>query len=49
MLKNTVQDSFLEFCSKNKFETNKEQIEIINLLNKFINPKKKTIKFYISS
>ena len=45
MLKNTVQDSFLEFCSKNKFETNKEQIEIINLLNKFINPKKKLLNF----
>jgi cell division protein ZapE len=35
-----LQDSFKEFCKKNKFEKNSQQIEIINLLDKFLNPKK---------
>ena len=34
-----LQDSFKEFCKKNKFEKNSQQIEIINLLDKFLNPK----------
>ena len=32
----TLQDSFLEFCKKNKFEINDKQIKIINLLNKLL-------------
>mgnify|MGYP001105514223 CR=1 FL=1 len=34
-----LQDSFIEFCEQNNFEVNQEQIEIINLLNKFLNQK----------
>ena len=40
MAKLNLQDSFIEFCNKNSFEKNKQQIEIINSLNKFLNPKK---------
>ena len=40
MSKINLQDSFKEFCKKNSFENNNQQIEIINLLDKFINPKK---------
>ena len=39
MSKLSFQDSFKEFCKKNSFENNNQQIEIINLLDKFINPK----------
>ncbi len=49
MLKNTFKNSFIEFCRKNKFEINKEQIEVINLLNKFMNPKKKLFNFLFPS
>ena len=45
MLKENFEESFLKFCKKNKFEINKEQIKILNLLKKFINPKKKLFKF----
>ena len=34
-----LQDSFKEFCEKNKFEINIQQIKIINLLDKFLNYK----------
>ena len=40
MLKINLQDSFKEFCKKNSFENNNQQIKIINLLDKFINPRK---------
>ena len=40
MSKINLQDSFKEFCKKNSFENNNQQIEIINLLDKFINPRK---------
>ena len=36
MLKMNLQDSFKEFCEKRKFEINASQIEIINLLDKFL-------------
>ena len=36
MLKMNLQDSFKEFCEKKKFEINESQIEIINLLDKFL-------------
>ena len=32
MSKKGLQDSFKEFCKKNSFENNNQQIEIINLL-----------------
>ena len=34
MSKKSLQDSFKEFCKKNSFENNNQQIEIINLLDK---------------
>ena len=39
MPKQSLQDSFKEFCKRNKFEVNNEQIEIINSLDKFLNQK----------
>ena len=49
MLEKNFQNSFVEFCKKNKFEINNQQIEIINLLNNFINPKKGFLSFLTSS
>ena len=46
MSKLSLQDSFKEFCNKNLFEKNNQQIEIINALEKFLSPKK-TIKLEI--
>jgi len=40
MSKSYLQDSFKEFCKKNKFEINNQQIEIVNFFEKFLNPKK---------
>ena len=40
MSKINLQDLFKEFCKKNSFENNNRQVEIINLLDKFINPRK---------
>ena len=40
MSKIKLQNSFKEFCIKNSFENNNHQIEVINLLDKFINPRK---------
>ena len=40
MSKKNLQDSFIEFCKQNKFEINNPQIEIISLLDKFVNSKK---------
>ena len=40
MTKMNLQNSFKEFCEKNKFEINSQQTEIINLLDIFLNQKK---------
>jgi cell division protein ZapE len=40
MLKLNFQDSFKEFCKNKKFEINNQQLEILESLEKFINPKK---------
>ena len=45
----TFQDLFLEFCKKKKFEVNDQQVEIINLLDKFINTKKNLFNFFPSA
>ena len=45
MSKHNFQNSFLEFCKKKKFEINDHQIEVIELLNNFINPKKQIFNF----
>ena len=39
---------FKEFCRKNKFEINLQQIEIIKLFNEFLNPKKILQIFFLS-
>ena len=44
MSKFNLQDSFIEFCKKNSFEKNNQQIEIVNLLDQFLNQKKKFFK-----
>ena len=49
MSKKSLQDSFKEFCKKNLFENNNQQIEIVNLLDKFINPKKTFLSNFFKS
>ena len=49
MLKNIFQNSFIEFCKKKNFEINDNQIEIIKLLNNFINHKKGIFNFLSTS
>ena len=44
-----LQNSFLEFCKKNKFEINNKQIEIINSFNKFINSKKTFLNYFFKT
>ena len=44
-----LKNSFLEFCSKNKFEKNKNQMEIIDLLENFLSPKKSLLSFFFKS
>ncbi len=40
MSKFSLQDSFREFCKKNSYENNNQQIQIIHQLDKFLYPKK---------
>ena len=49
MSKSTLQDSFLEFCRKQKFEINSEQVKIVSLLDKFVNPKKNFLNILLNS
>ena len=46
MSKINLQDSFIEFCKKNKFEINNPQIKVISLLDKFINSKKNILNIF---
>ena len=46
MFKNSLQNSFIEFCHSNKFEINNKQIEIVKSLEDFLNTKKKLISFF---
>ena len=48
MQKYNLQNSFQEFCKKKNFEINDKQIKIINLLNKFINPKKNFLTYFLN-
>jgi len=41
-----LQQSFLRFCKINQFEINAKQVEIINLLEKFISSKKNLLDFF---
>ena len=42
----SLQNSFCEFCNKNKFEINKKQTEILNSLENFIFPRNKFLNFF---
>ena len=44
-----LKNSFLEFCSKNKFEKNNNQLEIIDLLENFLSSKKSLLSFLSKS
>ena len=46
MFKNSLQNSFIEFCRSNKFEINNKQVEIVKSLEDFLNTKKKLISFF---
>ena len=45
----SLQNSFIEFCKKKKFEINNNQVKIINSLDEFLNPKKNLISFFLNS
>jgi len=45
MIKINLKKKFEEFCKAKKFERNEKQIEIVNLLEKFLNNKKKSLFF----
>jgi cell division protein ZapE len=49
MSKNDLLNSFIEFCKENSFEENNHQIEIINQLDKFINPKRNILDYLFNS
>ena len=49
MLKNDLHHIFIKFCIDNKFEINNQQVEIINLLDKFINSKKTIFGYFLNS
>ena len=49
MIKINFKKKFEEFCKSKKFERNEKQIEIINLLEKFLNSKKKNLTFFQKS
>jgi cell division protein ZapE len=48
MSKHNLQDLFLEFCKVNKFEINSRQTKIVFLLDKFIKPQKKILKYLLN-
>ena len=45
-MSSNLQQSFLRFCKINQFEINTQQVEIINLLEKFISSKKNLLDFF---
>ena len=47
MFKNTLQNSFKEFCRSEKFEINKEQIKIVQDLEKFLSSKTGFFDFFL--
>ena len=49
MFKYSIQDSFLEFCKKKKYEINNQQLETINLITKFFNQKKNILSYLLKS
>ena len=46
MIKISFKKKFEEFCKSKKYEKNEKQIEIVNLLEKFLNSKTKSLLFF---
>jgi cell division protein ZapE len=49
MFKNKLNDLFIEFCKKKKFEINDSQLAIISLLEKFFQSKKNLFNLFFNS
>ena len=49
MSKKLLKNSFLEFCEKNKFEKNDNQLKIIDSLENFLSIKKTLFTFLLRS
>ena len=49
MSKSILQNSFLDFCRKKKFEINSEQVKIVSLLDRFIHSKKNFLSILLNS
>ena len=45
----SLQNTFKQFCKKNSFDNNSQQIEIVNLLDKFINPRKTFLRNFFKN
>ena len=48
MIKINFKKKFEEFCKSKKYERNEKQIEIVNLLEKFLKSKTKSLLFFLS-
>ena len=46
MIKINIKKKFEQFCKSKKYERNEKQIEIVNLLEKFLNSKTKSLFFF---
>ena len=46
MIKINIKKKFEQFCKSKKYERNEKQIEIVNLLEKFLNNKTKSLLFF---
>ena len=46
MIKINIKKKFEQFCRSKKYERNEKQIEIVNLLEKFLNSKAKSLLFF---
>ena len=49
MKEKLLKNSFLEFCEKNKFEKNDNQLEIVNQLENFLSEKNSLLSFFSKS
>ena len=46
MIKINIKKKFEQFCKSKKYERNEKQIEIVNLLEKFLDSKTKSLLFF---
>ena len=44
-----LRNSFIEFCKENNLEINKRQIQTIDSISKFLNPRNKILDFFIKN